>query len=49
MAGDHQFANLSAERRADRLRKQQAVFLEHAANLVFDVPADAGKRSRATT
>jgi hypothetical protein len=40
MADVHQFNDLLTEWRADRPRKQQAVFLEHAADLVFDVTAD---------
>ena len=52
MADVHQFDDLLTEWRADRPRKQQAVFLEHAANLVFDVTADtdeadAGDQDRA--
>ena len=40
MAGVHQFDDLLTEWRADRPRKQQAIFLEHAADLVFDIAAD---------
>src|SRR5579872_1576599 len=52
MADVHQFDDLLTEWRADRPRKQQAVFLEHAANLVFDLTADtdeagAGDQDRA--
>jgi hypothetical protein len=52
MAGVHQFDDLLTEWRADRSRKQQAIFLEHAADLVFDIAADtdeagAGEQDRA--
>ena len=48
MADVHQFDDLLTEWRADRPRKQQAVFLEHAANLVFDVTADTDEADPAT-